>query len=74
MDLSERSYVLLTSILYYINCMMLELHYNNMLLCEKKSTLFFFKLDNVELRWVNPCAVLVCKTELCISARTGCKI
>jgi hypothetical protein len=30
----------------------------------KKSTLFFFKLDNVELRWVDPCAVLVCKTEL----------
>ena len=24
----------------------------------------FFKLDNVELRWTDPCAVLGCKTEL----------
>jgi hypothetical protein len=33
---------------------------------QNKSTLFL-KLDNVELRWVDPCAVcavLVCKTEL----------
>ena len=41
-----------------------------MLLCEKKSTLFFFKLDNVELRWVDPCAVLVCKTELKVTRVT----
>ena len=33
---------------------------------QKKSTLFFFKLDNVELRWADPCAVLGCKTELLV--------
>ena len=38
------------------------------MLCDyqKKSTLFFFKLDNVELRWADPCAVLGCKTELLV--------
>jgi hypothetical protein len=43
---------------------------------QKKSTLFFFKLDNVELKdGLIPCAVLGRKTEAaCFSARTGCKI
>jgi hypothetical protein len=43
---------------------------------QKKSTLFFFKLHNVELKdGLIPCAVLGCKTEAaCFSARTGYKI
>ena len=44
-----------------------------MLFYEKKSTLFFFKLDNVELRWVDPCAVLVCKTELVFLHELGAR-
>ena len=33
---------------------------------QKKSTLFFFKLDNIELRWADPCAVLGFKTVLLV--------
>ena len=41
-------------------------------LISNKSTLFL-NWDNVELRWVDPCAVLVCKTELVFLHELGAR-